>query len=172
MKRAVVTLILVLAGPLAGWADEAVERELERDVVLRALVDELERGRDGLELEDLERPYFIEYALLDAYGAHTSAELGAVTRRGEGHHRWMRADVRVGSYELDNTNFAGDYGGFRRGYTWKWKQIAGPKAQLASDEFPDPIFFPTEPGTYTFELVFSSPIRSSKPAACSVVVVK
>jgi len=63
-----------------------------------------------------------------------------------------------------------DHRGFRRGYTWQWKQTAGPKAQLASNELPDPIFFPTEPGTYTFELVFSSPIRSSKPATCTVVV--
>ena len=54
--------------------------------------------------------------------------------------------------------------------SYKWQQTAGPKANLASDELPDPIFYPTEAGTYTFELVFSSPIASSKPARCSVVV--
>ena len=54
--------------------------------------------------------------------------------------------------------------------SYAWKQVAGPKADLASTEWPDPIFFPTEPGTYTFELLFSNPIRTSKPVRCSVVV--
>ena len=54
--------------------------------------------------------------------------------------------------------------------SYAWKQVAGPKADLASTEWPDPIFFPTEPGTYTFELTFSNPIRTSKPVRCSVTV--
>jgi TldD protein len=97
------------------WADEAVENEMKNDILLRALVDELERGRVGLKLEDLEEPYFIEYALLDSSGASVSAQLGAVTSRYEDRSRSLRTDVRVGSYELDNTNFSGDYGSYRRG---------------------------------------------------------
>ena len=72
--------------------------------------------------------------------------------------------------QLDATRST-DPRGFPRGEcTYAWKQVAGPAADLASDELADPIFFPTEPGTYTFELVFSNPIRTSKPAQCSVVV--
>jgi hypothetical protein len=96
--------------PLSARADEATEKEMESDVVLRALVDELERGKVGLELEDLQRPYFIEYALVDAVNASASAKLGALTSSNESRSRRLRADVRVGSYELDNTNFRGGGG--------------------------------------------------------------
>ncbi|MFQ5805178.1 MAG: metallopeptidase TldD-related protein [Phycisphaerae bacterium] len=106
----IVAIICLL--PTAAWADETVKEEMKRDVVLRALVDELERGKVGLELEDLQRPYFIEYALVDSAGASASAKLGAWTGSNERRSRRLRTDVRVGSYELDNTNFRGDYGGF------------------------------------------------------------
>jgi len=55
---------------------------------------------------------------------------------------------------------------------YAWKQLDGPKATLSSQEWPDPIFYPTEPGTYVFELRVSNPIRTSKPARCSVKVVE
>lgn len=54
--------------------------------------------------------------------------------------------------------------------TYKWRQVGGPATDLSSDELPDPIFYPVKPGTYTFELVFSNPIRTGTPARCSVKV--
>ncbi|MHC4066042.1 MAG: metallopeptidase TldD-related protein [Planctomycetota bacterium] len=107
--RATIVAILISACPLqaAVMADESLEQAMKQDVVLRALVDELERGKVGLELEDLERPYFIEYGLQDVAAASVSAALGAVTRHNEMRSRSLRTDLRVGSYELDNTNFGG-----------------------------------------------------------------
>jgi hypothetical protein len=55
---------------------------------------------------------------------------------------------------------------------YEWKQTAGPQAILSSAEWPDPIFYPAEPGTYTFEVKVSNPIATSDPATCSVVVTK
>jgi predicted Zn-dependent protease len=92
--------------------DDPIRYELHRDVVLRALVDELERGKVGLMLEDLARPYFLEYALVDQTSVSISAVLGAVTNRSEDRSRRLRTDLRVGSYELDNTNFRGGGWGF------------------------------------------------------------
>ncbi|MCK4341516.1 MAG: hypothetical protein KAY37_07335 [Phycisphaerae bacterium] len=112
MKRMTVTLwTILLILPLVR-ADDDVQRAMKDDVVLRALVDEIERSISDLELEDLERPYFIEYALQDAAGASVSAEFGAVTSKNESRARGLRTDVRVGSYELDNSNFEGDYGSY------------------------------------------------------------
>jgi len=104
-----VAIVLVAWAPLA-WAraDETVEREMKQDVVLRALVDELERAKTGLKLEDLQRPYFLQYGLLDAAHVSVSADLGAVARKSERRARHLRTDVRVGSYSLDDTNFSGD----------------------------------------------------------------
>ena len=53
---------------------------------------------------------------------------------------------------------------------YAWKQVEGPEAILSSPEWPDPIFYPTQPGTYAFEVTVSNPIRTSKPARCSVQV--
>ncbi len=121
---------LVLAGTLAAArADETsaaapadaapsndaqVEAALKEDVILRAMVDELKRSAEKVELEDLARPYFIEYALMDVQGAYVAAELGALTLSNASPSRAMRVDVRVGAYELDNTNFAGAGWSFNR----------------------------------------------------------
>ncbi|MCG8406821.1 MAG: metallopeptidase TldD-related protein [Phycisphaerales bacterium] len=107
-----VTSLLTGLASAPALADSDVKREMKEDVLLRALVDEVERGKVGLKLEDLERPYFIEYALQDSTRASVSAVFGAVTGRNETRARFLRTDVRVGSYKLDNTNYSGDLGGF------------------------------------------------------------
>lgn len=114
MKAVFLVALLVLIPPVR--ADESVQREMEQDVVLRALVDELQRGSTGLKLGDLQRPYFMEYGLIDGAQASVSADLGAVAARSERRWRQLRTDIRVGSYELDNTNFRdGGFGGFGGG---------------------------------------------------------
>ncbi len=102
---------LVGAFPLAGPAETDLQQELQRDVVFRSLVDELERNKTELRLADLSPPYFLEYQLIDAVGLAVSAELGAITRENLNRSRWLRTDVRAGSYELDNSNFRGSTSG-------------------------------------------------------------
>jgi len=53
---------------------------------------------------------------------------------------------------------------------YQWKQSGGPRVDLSSTEWIDPIFFPGQPGTYTFELTVSSPIATSRPASVAVEV--
>lgn len=114
MKRIGALLCGLLLLPSVGRTAAELDQALREDVVLRALVDELERSLGGLKLEGLESPYFIEYGLLDAAVARVSAEFGAVTNRGEARQRVLRTDVRVGSYDLDNTNFSDDSYGYWR----------------------------------------------------------
>ena len=116
MKRLTAAIVIIgCVSSVCVRAGDTVKEEMKRDVVLRALVDELERGKVGLKLEDLQRPYFIEYALTDTASASVTAKLGAVTSSNENRSRRLRSDIRVGSYEQDNTNFQGDSGGFSRG---------------------------------------------------------
>ena len=111
MRRfCLVTLILTLVAAASVLAAPDVQQEMERDVVLRALVDELARNQEGLKLEDFERPYFIEFSVDDSAQAWVAAELGSVLMSSTYRSRQLRSDLRVGSYELDNTNFGGGYG--------------------------------------------------------------
>lgn len=108
-------LLAMVWGAAPVWADEPAQAQMKTDVVLRALVDELERNHAELTLEDLARPYFIEYGLTDSNRCAVVAELGAVTSRADSRSRVLMTDVRVGSYELDNSNFQGGGYGGRRG---------------------------------------------------------
>ncbi len=95
---------------------DLVQKEMAKDVLLRAMVDEIDRGLAGLRLEDLKRPYFIEYGAQDASLASITASLGSVLDRSDQRMRYLRVESRVGSYELDNTNFVGGgYSGLSRG---------------------------------------------------------
>ena len=67
--------------------------------------DELVRSTDTLQLEELERPYFIEYAVVDTELTVIEATFGASVRNDQTHMRSLRVDVRVGSHELDNSEF-------------------------------------------------------------------
>ena len=80
------------------------------ETLMRALVDELQRSMN-LQMEDLEKPYFIQYRVGDALMYNLSADYGALVTVDRDRGRRLRTRVRVGSYELDNTNFA-DQGGF------------------------------------------------------------
>lgn len=75
------------------------------DEILRAMRDELNRSISELKLESLERPYFIEYTLTVSDEFHTSANLGNLTEKSNQKRAILDVKVRVGSYELDNSNF-------------------------------------------------------------------
>jgi TldD protein len=97
----VATIGLAWAGP-APAADEALP---DSDVLMRALADELSRSMK-LQMEDLEQPYFIQFSVDDALFYQLSAEYGALTASDRDRSRDFQCQVRVGSQELDNTNFA------------------------------------------------------------------
>lgn len=87
------------------------------DVILRAMKDELERSRQlrvvGGSGDDL--PYFISYTLDDNDAFEVNASFGAVTTTSRNRFRLPNIEVRVGSYDFDNTGhiFSGLYSGSR-----------------------------------------------------------
>ena len=82
----------------------------EGDVLMRALADELARSMDKLALDDLPRPYFIQYRAEDRVSYTMNAAYGGLTSSDRRHTRSFSSRVRVGSYEMDNTNVGGGYG--------------------------------------------------------------
>jgi TldD protein len=77
------------------------------DVVLRALLDEMKRAASELRLEDLPRPYYVDYLVLESDTYSGAAVFGGLARSRRYQSRSQRANVRVGDYRLDNTNYTG-----------------------------------------------------------------
>ncbi len=76
-----------------------------QDPVMRAMRDELARSMAQLQLEHLEKPYFISYRVQEARSQSVAAQFGSALGRHESRNRFVVIEVRVGSPALDNTNF-------------------------------------------------------------------
>jgi TldD protein len=91
----------------------------DQDKTLAALHDELQRSMTRLMLPGEEKPYYIQYRLLDLDERTIVAQFGSLLGSTTTRNRFMSVDVRVGDYKLDNSNFIGDRGfrGFLGGST-------------------------------------------------------
>ena len=96
-------LISVLLAAMPGAAAD--------DVAMRAMRDEMARSLKKLQLENLDKPYFIEYRLADISSCMAGASFGALVfsacqpPEAAGRGRNIAVDLRVGDYARDNTNF-------------------------------------------------------------------
>ena len=72
---------------------------------MRAMSDELQRSVAELQFKDLEKPYFIQYVILDREQYHAEATFGALTSSDQDRTRVVQAMVRVGDYDFDNSEF-------------------------------------------------------------------
>lgn len=100
-------LLICLAWTQAWAGDDSLP---DNDVIMRALVDELGRSMN-LQMEDLEKPYFIQYSVDDSINYQMSAAYGSLVSSDRQRTRRFFSQVRIGSFELDNTNFSSGGGG-------------------------------------------------------------
>jgi len=98
--------LTALAGPPASG--------LPDDPVLRSMKDELSRTMAQLQLGKMDRPFYVEYGVADTTGVEVEASFGALVRVQHERSRPFRAEVRIGSYDMDNSRFIGsrDFFGF------------------------------------------------------------
>jgi len=102
-------LALLLAGSTAATTLAQVQPG-DTDQTLRAMRDELERSKTRLRIENQERPFYIEYRLLDVDVRAVTASFGALLSSQTSRNRFMSVDVRVGDYMLDSSKFVSDDG--------------------------------------------------------------
>jgi len=89
-----------------GWnAAHATPTELRT-----ATEAELLRTMEQLTLPDDAAPYFVVMEILDGEVSTATASFGALDGIDNGPYRYARVEVRVGSAEVDNTNFDVAYG--------------------------------------------------------------
>lgn len=81
-----------------------------KDKTLYAMHDELQRSMNRLFIPGMQRPYFIEYRLLDLHVRTVSASFGSLLASDTTKSRFMDVDVRIGDYHLDSSNFISNDG--------------------------------------------------------------
>jgi len=92
-------------------------QSLEEDIVFKAMQDELNRTTEKLQMENLERPYYVGYTINQFELMEITSSFGALTKSEKAKRRFLTVDLRVGDYAFDNTNFIADYWGMSPSYT-------------------------------------------------------
>jgi predicted Zn-dependent protease len=94
------------APPIA--AAQTTRADAEKDPVLKAMLEELDRSMAHLQLPGFEKPFFIQYRVEEVEDFETRASYGASTGSQHGHQRVARITVRVGDYKTDSSTPRGD----------------------------------------------------------------
>jgi TldD protein len=101
-------LAVLLGGVSLCAAQQSTRADAEKDPVLRAMLQELDRSKSQLQLKGFEKPYFIEFRIEDVDNFETKAEFGATVSSQRSHARVARVAVRVGSYKTDSSDGRND----------------------------------------------------------------
>ena len=75
------------------------------DVAMRAMKDELARSVSELQLQKMDKPYFLAYRMDEVNESTVSAMLGSLSEETPTRTRLISVEVRVGDYALDNSNY-------------------------------------------------------------------
>jgi TldD protein len=89
----------------AAAGDEATAKAHEvakGDVLLEALLTELDRSKDHLKMDGVKPPYYVEYRVEDVENLDTEASFGALLSSQRAHVRVLRVVVRIGDYKQDS----------------------------------------------------------------------
>ena len=77
--------------------------------MFRAMQDEMNRSVSQLQMDSLQKPYFISYTVSDSAGSYFSAEFGAITSESVNYRsRRAKAEVRIGDKTFDSSLFVGN----------------------------------------------------------------
>ncbi len=98
-------LLATFAAPLAAQPTRA---DAEKDPVLSAMLQELDRSMGQLQLPGFQKPFFIQYRIVDVEDFETKAAFGAGEGSQHNRARIARVTVRVGGYKTDSSGGRGD----------------------------------------------------------------
>ncbi|HYL94146.1 MAG TPA: metallopeptidase TldD-related protein [Alphaproteobacteria bacterium] len=104
----VVFLLLLVVSAAWGLTDDpktpanTVSTNDHGDPILKAMLAELKRSQEKLQLGQLQRPYYIDYQLTEVQDYSADAFLGAVREDQQNAGRFVRVVVRIGDYKQDS----------------------------------------------------------------------
>lgn len=89
-------------------AAQSTRADAEKDPVLSAMLQEMDRSMSQLQLQGFQKPFFIQYRIVDVDDYSAKAEFGASEGSQRVHERVARVTVRVGGYKTDSSGVRGD----------------------------------------------------------------
>lgn len=89
-------------------AQSQTRADAEKDPVLKAMLDEMDRSMSDLQLAGFAKPFFIQYRIQDVDDFTARAEFGASEGLQRTHQRVARVTVRVGDYKSDSSGSRND----------------------------------------------------------------
>jgi hypothetical protein len=101
---AVVLSVAFLSAAFVAPASAQQWPSADADQTMKAMHDELERSRN-MQMTNLQKPYFIQYRLLDLDVRTITASFGALVSTATTHNRFMDVNIHVGDYKLDSSEF-------------------------------------------------------------------
>ena len=110
MRRLISTLLLMVVFSAVGLAGDSaatptaasVSTNDHGDAVLKAMLAELKRSQEKLQLGQLQRPYYIDYQVTEIQDNIADATLGALRTDQVNSGRLVRVVVRIGDYKQDS----------------------------------------------------------------------
>jgi TldD protein len=97
------TLLVAIAATCAFALPAAAQND--NDHTLEAMQDEMNRSVQRLQIPGQQKPYYIEYRILDIDVRAVTASFGTLFSSSHERSRVMSVDVRVGNNQLDSSNF-------------------------------------------------------------------
>jgi hypothetical protein len=104
------------------------QKSSAREIIQRAMREEMQRNIQRLQMENLQRPFFISYAIRDVKTMAVAATLGALVSSDEDHFRRHSVRVMVGDYHRTDENF-------QAGGTWRQTLLQGADALPIEDDY-------------------------------------
>jgi len=101
-------LAALLGGACLGASAQQTRADAEKDPLLKAMLEEMDRSKADLQLKGFEKPFYIQYRIEDVDTFETKAEFGASEGSQRGDRRIARITVRVGDSKTDSSGGRGD----------------------------------------------------------------
>lgn len=108
MRRFIILLLIICCFASFGFSQTqsapaaTISSNDHGDPVLKAMLAELKRSQEKLQLGQLQRPYYIDYEVTELQDYLADATLGALRNDQVNAGRLVRAVVRIGDYKQDS----------------------------------------------------------------------
>ena len=105
MKHKIASILLLFIIIVVSFISIQAKNKTTREIILSAMKDEMERNMEQLQIDNMQKPFFISYTVRDFRTMQVSATLGSILNSDENHIRNHNVRVMVGDYKFTDENF-------------------------------------------------------------------